>query len=977
MALTLLAGPANAGKVALLLERYLAALEREPFLIVPNRSDVDRVERELLAGSGALMAGEIGTFDDLFGRLARDGGEHRRVATDAQRALIVRGVISRARLNGWTRSARSAGFADALSSALGELESGLVEPGELEGDLAGLYADYRAVLDNLELWDRDLERRAAADRLAGELGAWEGRPVFAYGFEDLTGAQWALLEALAGRAEVTVSLPYEPGRPAFASLERTAADLSELARPRIEELRPRPEVRPPALSHLERALFSATASAEAPEIDGTIRFFEGAGRRGTLERVAEELLALIRGGTAPEQIALVCPRVERYRAPLETALGSLGVPYSVEGPIRFEQTELGRALLSLLRFAWQGGGRGDLYGFLRSPYSGLARASVDWVEGRLRGRAIELGARTEEETMRLRDGHPLPPLDLVRNAETPLAAVGDLARFMLRAAYGHDAPPVGEQSRQDLRAFESVSRLRKELEGWLALGGSLSPDEIVSALERTTVRAHGAYEAGRVDVVDLLRARTRRYEIVFILGLEEGTLPHRGETSPFLDEETARELDARLRRSRLARPDPVERDRYLFYTACTRATRRLYLVREAANDEGGPREPSPFWDEVRGLFAEDDVRRATTRRPLSALTWAVEQAPTERERLRALASLVPVDEDAALALAQANSWERQLDRALRAFDRPTRLTHPLVLEELRAKSNFGVTELETFADCSSIWFVDRVIGPRTIDQQVDPRLRGQVAHSALHKFFAGVPKRLGIEKLGPEQLDEALVFLRECLGEAMDGVRMELTDLQRRELEQGLLRDLEQFLRDEASSELQLVPRRFEVSFGSERSPQELQRGLDLGTFTLSGKIDRIDLDPFSARGIVQDYKSGKTAHSAAQIESELKLQIPLYMLVLRDLVGVEPLGGIYRALAGKRDARGLLRAEAKDDGVPGFSRNDYLDEEAFWGHVDRAQELARGFVERIRTGDVQHDPKGGDCPPWCELWRMCRIRRA
>ena len=977
MALTLLAGPANAGKVALLLERYLAALEREPFLIVPNRSDVDGVERELLAGSGALMAGEIGTFDDLFGRLARDGGEHRRVATDAQRALIVRGVISRARLNGWTRSARSAGFADALSSALGELESGLVEPGELEGDLAGLYADYRAVLDNLELWDRDLERRAAADRLAGELGAWEGRPVFAYGFEDLTGAQWALLEALAGRAEVTVSLPYEPGRPAFASLERTAADLSELARPRIEELRPRPEVRPPALSHLERALFSATASAEAPEIDGTIRFFEGAGRRGTLERVAEELLALIRGGTAPEQIALVCPRVERYRAPLETALGSLGVPYSVEGPIRFDQTELGRALLSLLRFAWQGGGRGDLYGFLRSPYSGLARASVDWVEGRLRGRAIELGARTEEETMRLRDGHPLPPLDLVRNAETPLAAVGDLARFMLRAAYGHDAPPVGEQSRQDLRAFESVSRLRKELEGWLALGGSLSPDEIVSALERTTVRAHGAYEAGRVDVVDLLRARTRRYEIVFILGLEEGALPHRGETSPFLDEETARELDARLRRSRLARPDPVERDRYLFYTACTRATRRLYLVREAANDEGGPREPSPFWDEVRGLFAEDDVRRATTRRSLSALTWQVEQAPTERERLRALASLVPVDEDAALALAQANSWERQLDRALRAFDRPTRLTHPLVLEELRAKSNFGVTELETFADCSSIWFVDRVIGPRTIDQQVDPRLRGQVAHSALHKFFAGVPKRLGIEKLSPEQLDEALVFLRECLREAMDGVRMELTDLQRRELEQGLLRDLEQFLRDEASSELQLVPRRFEVSFGSERSPQELQRGLDLGTFTLSGKIDRIDLDPFSARGIVQDYKSGKTAHSAAQIESELKLQIPLYMLVLRDLVGVEPLGGIYRALAGKRDARGLLRAEAKDDGVPGFSRNDYLDEEAFWGHVDRAQELARGFVERIRTGDVQHDPKGGDCPPWCELWRMCRIRRA
>jgi ATP-dependent helicase/nuclease subunit B len=976
VALTLLAGPANAGKVALLLERYRDALPAEPVLIVPNRSDVDRVERELLASCGALLGGQIGTFDDLFRRLARDGGEHRPVATDAQRALIVRRALARARLNGWTRSARFAGFAEALSSTLGELESGLVEPSELEGDLAGLYGEYRAELDRLGLWDRDLQRRAAAKRVAGELEAWNGRPVFAYGFEDLTGAQWALLEALAGRADVTVSLPYEPGRPAFASLERTAADLSQLARPRIEELPPRPGVRPPALAHLERGLFAAKTSAEAPELDGALRFIEGAGRRGTLERVAEELLALIRAGTRPEEIALVCPRVERYRAPIETALGSLGVPYAVEGQIRFDQTELGRALLSLLRFAWQGGERGDLYGFLRSPYSGLARASVDWIEGRLRGRAVETGERTEEETMRLRDGHPLPPLELLRKAQTPLSALHDLARFMLRAAHGLETPPVGDESLQDLRAFEALNRLVGELEGWLALGGSLTPDEIVVALERTAVRGAGQ-AAGRVDVVDLLRARTRRYEIVFVLGLEEGTLPRRGEGSPFLDEETARELDTRLRRSRLARPDSVERDRYLFYTACTRATRRLYLVREAANDEGGPREPSPFWDEVRGLFTEDETRRATTRRPLSALTWPVEQAPTERERLRALASLVPADEEAAHALAQSNGWERQLDRALRAFERPTRLTHPLVLEELGKKTNFGVTELEAFADCSSIWFVDRLIGPRTIDQVVDPRLRGQVAHSALHKFFAGVPKRLGVEKLGPDQLDDALDFMRECLGEAMAGVRMELTDLQRRELGQGLQRDLEAFLQDEAASELQLVPRRFEVSFGSERSAPELQRGLDLGTFTLSGKIDRIDLDPFSARGIVQDYKSGKTAHSAAQIESELKLQIPLYMLVLRDLVGVEPLGGIYRALSGKRDARGLLRAESKEDGVPGFSRNDYLDEEAFWGQVERAEELARGFVGRIRGGDVRHDPKGGDCPPWCELWRMCRVRRA
>ena len=183
-------------------------------------------------------------------------------------------------------------------------------------------------------------------------------------------------------------------------------------------------------------------------------------------------------------------------------------------------------------------------------------------------------------------------------------------------------------------------------------------------------------------------------------------------------------------------------------------------------------------------------------------------------------------------------------------------------------------------------------------------------------------------------------------------------------------------MRDESRSPLQLAPRRFEVGFGSDRSAPELQRGLPLGDgLHLSGKIDRIDVDPFSARGIVQDYKSGRTVHSAKQIDEELKLQIPLYMLVLRDLVGIEPLGGVYRALAGARVTRGLLHAGASED-LPGFQKNDYLDDDEFWSLVETSRERARGYAQRIRAGDVKHDPKGGTCPSWCDLWTMCRIER-
>ncbi len=970
MGLSLLVGPANAGKVSLLLERYLAALDREPVLIVPNRSDVERVERELVARSGCVFGGAIGTFDDVFERIAYAGAP-RPLASEAQQHLLLRRAVARASLNGLSASARSGGFAETLREAIRELEGALVAPDRLEGDLAHLYAAYRAELDSLGLWDRELLRAEAVERLRSELDAWGGEPVFAYGFERLTAVEWSLVEALAGRAEVTVSLPYEQGRAAFASLRPTAEDLAALAGGRIEELPAAVGVAHPAIAHLERALFSDDP-APAPPIEGALAFFEGAGVRGALELVGDEILGLVRSGVRPESIAIVCPSPTRWRAPLETAFRTLGIPYVLDGRPRLSETPFGHALLALLRYAWAGGPRSDLFAFLRSPYSGLTRAHVDFVEGRLRGRAVAAQERIEAVLEELR-GSPLRQLEALRSGSTPAAAVRSLAQSMLRAAHGLERPPAGEEPADDLRALDAALRLLDELESWSArVGEPVAADDVIATLERSRLR-RPLLDPGRVAVLDLDRARTARFEIVFVLGLEEGSLPRRPAGSPFLDDEERERLGARLERV-----DQVSRDRYLFYVACSRPTRRLYLVRESATDEGSPREASPFWDEVQALFPREEVERATTRRRLSELTWPIDEAPTERERLRALASIARDEPAEADGLANANGWERRLLRARRAQDRRTRLRHPLVLETLRSRTTFNVTELERMADCSSAWFVDRLLDPRTIDAEVDARLRGSVAHTALNKFFTSLPKELGADRVPPERVEDAVRLMRRCLDQALEGQRIEMTPMQRRELDAGLWRDLEALVRFEAEDDAQLVPKRFEVSFGMERSPQELQRGLDLGEgLTLSGKIDRIDVDPFSARGIVQDYKAGKTAHSATQIEKELRLQIPLYMLVLRDLVGIEPLGGVYRPLGGDRKPRGLLRADAREEVLAGYVSRDYVDDDAFWRQVETARDTARSLAQRIRTGDVKHDPRGGECPQWCDLWPVCRVQRA
>ena len=294
MSLALLVGPANAGKVANLLDRYVAALDRDPCLVVPNRGEVERVERDLLTRVPALLGGWLGTFDGLSARIARRSASET-LLTPLQRSLVVRRVAAQASLEELGASARFAGFGDALGDALAELESALVEPEEVDGELGRLYRAYRVELERLGAVDRELLAGRAAAAVGGDFAAWSGAPVFVYGFEDLTGAQWALLEALAGRCEVVVSLPYEPGRPAFAALERIANDLARLSHGPPDELPAQDWYDSPALAHLERVLFE-DRDVEPPPLEGAVRFLEAAGRRGVLELVGEEVLGLLRDG---------------------------------------------------------------------------------------------------------------------------------------------------------------------------------------------------------------------------------------------------------------------------------------------------------------------------------------------------------------------------------------------------------------------------------------------------------------------------------------------------------------------------------------------------------------------------------------------------------------------------------------------------------------------------------------------------------
>src|SRR4051812_2952684 len=284
--------------------------------------DIDHHQREL-AGDGALLGGHVVRFAWLFEEIANRTGYRARRASRLQIELIADQATKRASLVALSASAERPGFARAATRLFAELERSRVEPGRFAaalkrwapegsratyaGEIATLYRAYRERLEAAGLVDTELFAWQALERLRHEPHRWGRTPVFVYGFDQFTELQLEALEVLADRSEadVVVSLPYERGRVAFKPLATTFERLRALAGERVEELPALDDHYAPgsrdALHALERGLFvDAAAPAASAE---PVRLLAAGGARAEIELVAAEVLALLRNGTRPGDVA--------------------------------------------------------------------------------------------------------------------------------------------------------------------------------------------------------------------------------------------------------------------------------------------------------------------------------------------------------------------------------------------------------------------------------------------------------------------------------------------------------------------------------------------------------------------------------------------------------------------------------------------------------------------------------------------------
>ena len=353
---------------------------------------------------------------------------------------------------------------------------------------------------------------------------------------------------------------------------------------------------------------------------------EGYNESEEAQLVVKEILALSGrgrngdGGRHALGDLAVMYRVNAQSRALEEACLRHGVPYQVVGGLKFYHRQEVKDLTAYLRLVANPHDDAGLARVINVPARGIGRRTVDELTRVARDAGVSMftaidsmpGAGAQARSLRaLSDFQRLvedlasecKSLDLVETVDLVLERTG-YKRHLLEAA------EQGEERWENIQEFRSAARDFLHLGIEEALTAFLENVSLVSDVDSLKDRADA------VTLITLHQAKGLEFPVVFIVGMEEGLLPHE------------RSMDD---------PAEMEEERRLCYVGMTRAKERLYLLRAFRRGfRGGsqPSLPSRFLDDIpRDLVvAQRGAGRGSKTRPrwrdaVAAAAPAAEASP--------------------------------------------------------------------------------------------------------------------------------------------------------------------------------------------------------------------------------------------------------------------------------------------------------------------------------------------------------------
>lgn len=559
--------------------------------------------------------------------------------------------------------------------------------------------------------------------------------------------------------------------------------------------------------------------------------------------------------------------------------------------------------------------------------------------------------------------------------------------------YVDDAPPVRG-------AIADLARLDTLAEPTDAAGFDRAVTALLEGLRDRDVlggRA-GAFGLRGVNVLDVVSLRQLGFRAVAIVGLGERSFPPPPREDPLLLDDRRQQLAAGYGidlplRARGGDPEPLQ-----FLTAVEAADERLLATFARAGSDGRGQLPSTF---LRALAERLAGRRVTAADVESSPIPGLERLPagrigpldpatalTARERRRALledrapGAVELVRDRLPRTIAGALARDARNRTTLTAYDGLLSAGTLPALRGLPSLARFSATGLEAYAACPQQHFLSSVLGLRPIEepeelQRLGALDKGTAIHTILQRFLRDRPT-------GPATLEDERRRLQAVAGPVLDALESDgrtgfalLWEVDRIRIEEDLDRWL--VLTTERDAGAPRPTRQgFEVRFGPRHhgSPPAQEDPLSRDepllivlpsgqTLSLGGYVDRVDHSPGTGRFTVVDYKSGSLwGKEEDELQGGQTLQLPLYLLAIADLLGVDPAGGMARYES--VDRKGRFERIAFDGALVAGERPPLID-------------LLDEIVESRRSGDFHREPALGErdnkCN-FCSVSGACDPRR-
>jgi DNA helicase II / ATP-dependent DNA helicase PcrA len=311
-----------------------------------------------------------------------------------------------------------------------------------------------------------------------------------------------------------------------------------------------------------------------------ITAFEAYDESEEAQYVAREARRLTATGYAHKDIAVMY-RTNAQSREIEQACMLYGIPYQLVGGVRFYSRREVKDVLAILRVAHNPESSVDLRRVLENTPLGKGIGAKTIAE--LEQYAAKLGV-SMFEAMRLAllgqrpggaeklpSGTPTFPISAGKFANVltaleeiiasrpELPVVGMLDLLLERTGYQEflqDGTQEGEERWQNVLELRTVAENYADLPPAEALDRFLEDVALMSDVDGLKE------ERDAITLITLHAAKGLEYPVVFIVGMDEGILPHK------------RALDA----EEMGKEDEMEEERRLAYVGMTRAEQRLYLV---------------------------------------------------------------------------------------------------------------------------------------------------------------------------------------------------------------------------------------------------------------------------------------------------------------------------------------------------------------------------------------------------------------